>query len=185
MAARSRIARPRGVPRQGRTRCRGGIHHPTHGRRRGRASRHRSAASARGRWGEAGFGWRGRPRVEDRDSRDPTCASSARRWLARVSALAASCRGVRCGPGATLTNWVARARAAATPAPAGAARTGGARAPALHPPAPSLASERAGSAKASLSARRSAERSGCFGARRSRRELHAAQEEAVAPVAAR
>ena len=61
MAARSRIARPRGVPRQGRTRRRGWIRHPTRGRRRGRVSRHRSAASARGRWGEAGFGWRGRP----------------------------------------------------------------------------------------------------------------------------
>jgi hypothetical protein len=184
MAAWSRIARPRGVPRQGRTRRRGWIRHPTRGRRRGRASRRRSAASARGRWSEAGFGWRGRPRVEDRGRRDPTCASSARRWLARVSALAASGRG-----GAVRSrgdpDQLGSVRAAATPAPAGAARTGGARAPALHPLAPSLASQRAGSAKASLSARRSAERSGCVAARRSRRELHEAQEEAVAPVTAR
>jgi hypothetical protein len=94
MAARSRIARPRGVPRQGRTRRRGWIRHPTRGRRRARASRHRSAASARGRWGKAGFGWRGRPRVEDRGGRDPTCASGASLARAGVCAsrLVPSCR---------------------------------------------------------------------------------------------
>ena len=97
MAARSKDgARPRGAPRQGRTRRRGWIRHPTRGRRRGRASRRRSAASTRGRCGvKQDSAGEDVPRVEDRGGRDPTCASSARRWLARVSALAASCRGVR------------------------------------------------------------------------------------------
>ena len=72
-------------------------------------------------------------------------ASLARAGVRAGRLLSWGCGAVRGDP-----DQLGSVRAAATPAPAGAARTGVARAPALHLLARSLASERAGSAKASL-----------------------------------